>query len=411
VIWIGGLGAQGVDDGLAEIAKRIGFACDRQDVAEATFAVRAAIAPEKVGDGFTVPRATLMRTDTAGTRPVIDLYGISTTETLVGDRAQRSLPIQVGFAGRTLARAVPRAIQARKHGRGKTPAERHQLMFAWLLMFVMIAGFLALLAAFATTLVVDDLPPRLRAFGGVILAFGGWGIWKSPFVKKLGTAALVIYSVVDYLDRGEDNGSQLRGRLAGLLEYLAESEEPPATIEVVAYSFGSIVAIDALFPYVQQPPPRLSTIDRLITIACPYDFVRNYWPDYFTRRFSRAGAPADWINFYAPSDVLASNFRDDATTGSAVRHVEVREEYPPPPAVVNVPYLIDGRDEPVSGRDSLLLKGLRFHGEYWSSRVASEEGVFDQVIGRLGSTARPARPPRPVPPPPSRPPRGSSGDR
>lgn len=149
----------------------------------------------------------------------------------------------------------------------------------------------------------------------------------------MGTAALVTYSVVDYLDHGEDNGSELRGHLAALLEYLAESEERPATIDVVGYSFGSIVAIDALFPCVQEPPPRLSTIDRLITIACPYDFVRSYWPDYFTRRFSRAGAPPDWVNFYAPSDVLASNFRDDAAVDSAVRHVEVREGYPPPPAV------------------------------------------------------------------------------
>lgn len=194
--------------------------------------------------------------------------------------------------------------------------------------------------------------------------------------------------MVDYLDRGEDNGSQLRGQLAALLEHLAELKDPHATIDVVAYSFGSIVAIDALFPYVQEPPPRLATINRFITIACPFDFVRSYWPGYFKKRFSRTGAPKEWVNFYAPSDVLASNCRDDSAVDTALKRVEVRDGQPDPPFPTNVPYLIDGREEPVSGKDSVLLKGLRFHAQYWSSRVASEESVFDKVIRHLGQAGQ-----------------------
>ena len=302
-IWIGGLGAQGVNEGLDEIAKRIAFACDRQDVAEAKFALRSAITPEQVGEKLAVPRATVLRTDGSGTRPILDLYGLPAARTLIGDRGDRSLLSQLGFAGRALVRVMRKAWKTRRSGHGKARVERYQLLYAWIWILVMIAGLLVLLGGLAATFAIGDLPTWLKILEGPILFFGGLGIWKSAIAKKLGSAALVGYSVVDYLDRGEDNGSQLRGQLAALLEHLAGLKDPHASIDVVTYSFGSIVAIDALFPCAQEPPPRLATINLLITIACPFDFVRSYWPDYFTKRFSRTATPGKWVNFYAPSDV------------------------------------------------------------------------------------------------------------
>lgn len=390
VIWISGLGAQGIEEGLEEIAKRVAFACDRRDIAPPTFAVRTAIKPEQAGRNVHVPRCTVLRTDSSGTRPVLDFYGLGTAHTLIGDRAGRSLPSQLAFAVRAVARVMPKAIKTRKRGVGKTRRERTQLLYARLAMIAMIVGLVALLGGLAGTLAVGDLPPWARFLQAPILFFGGLGIWKSSFARKLGSAALVGYSVVDYLDRGGDKGSQLRGQLADLLERLAELEDPPESIDIVAYSFGSIVAIDALFPYVQKPPLRLETVDRLITIACPFDFVRSFWPDYFTRRFSRAGVPGKWVNVYAPSDVLASNFIDGKDgIGEAVNAVEVRDGLPRPSPPHNVAYLMEGREEPVSTGQALLLRGLRFHGQYWSSRIASEESVFDQVVGYLGKDATP----------------------
>jgi hypothetical protein len=249
----------------------------------------------------------------------------------------------------------------------------------------------ALATSVAASIAVADIPAQLRFAQAPIAFVAGIGIWRSALVKRLSAGALVGYSVVDYLDRGEDRGSQLRGQLTQLLERLAELEQPYRHIDVVTYSFGSIAALDALFAFVQPPPPRLATIDRLVTIACPFDFVRSYWPDYFSKRFSLPGAPGEWVNFYAPSDVLASNFSNttsgvvDPGAGPAPEAVITgRDGQPVGPSPLNVAYLLDGRDEPVAGLESLRLKGLRFHGQYWSSRVESEESVFDQVIEHLG---------------------------
>ena len=388
VIWISGLGAQGVDQGLADIAKRVAFACDRRDVPEATFSLRTEIAPERVGETMTVPRATILRTDAAGTRPVLDFYGLATAPTLIGDRAMRSLLAQLWFAARVLARAVPRSRRACKGPDGaKTRVERVQLAYGRAWMALMIVGLILLIGGLAASFVAGDLPTWARFIEAPILLIGGLGIWKSAAARRLGATALVGYSIVDYLDRGEDNGSRLRGQLAELLEHLAELPRRHASVDVVAYSFGSIVAIDALFPYVRQPPPRVGTINRLITIGCPFDFVRCYWRDYFEQRFALAGAPKAWVNIYAPSDVFSSNFRDDGRydlDAAAEANVRTRPDQPDPPAVESVPYLIDGRTEPVSGKDAVLLKGLRVHAQYWSSRVAAEEGVFDEVIGHIG---------------------------
>lgn len=396
VIWISGLGAQGVNENLTEVAQRIAFACDRCDVPEATYAFRSTTSPDVVSSSLSVPRATVLRTDAAGTRPVLDLYGLSTAATLVGDRSERGLLSRIVFAGRTLYRMAPRVWRTRQDaegkkrtartGAGKTKVERHQLNYASAWLIVMVLGFVVLLGGLATTFVAGDLPTALKILEAPILFLGGLGIWKSTVAKRVGSAALIGYSVVDYLDRGEDNGSRLRGQLAVLLEYLAEHKDRPKNIDVLAYSFGSIVAIDALFPYVQSPPPRFATINRLVTIACPFDFVRSYWPEYFTRRFSLPNTPPRWTNFYAPSDVLASNFRDDDSVDEASAKVEVRPDTPVPSSPDNEPYYIDGRDVPVSGWDSVLLKGLRFHAQYWSSRVASEESVFDQVVSHLGKS-------------------------
>jgi hypothetical protein len=385
IIWLSGLGGQNVEQGLEELTKRIAFSCDRRAAAEATFAVRTALQPENVGGGAPVPRCTILRTDAAGSPPILDLYALPVAQSLIGDRADRSLPSQLWFAFRAVARVAPKAWKTRKLGLGKTRRERWQLSYARSWFVVMILGLVGVLGSLVATIAVTDLPLGLKFLQGGIMFVGGLSIWKSAFAKRIGSAALTGYSVVDYLDRGDDIGSQLRGQMAALLEHLGELKPPYESIDVVAYSFGSIVAIDTLFPHAQDPPPRLATIDTLITIACPFDFVRSYWNDYFTRRFSRAGAPDEWINVYAPSDVLASNFRNDPELNDSIAGIGVREGQAPAREPTNVAYLIDGQEKPVSGKDFFLLKGLRFHAQYWSSRVASEEGVFDEVIAHIGT--------------------------
>jgi hypothetical protein len=401
VIWMSGLGTAQRAEGLEQVAKRIAFAYDRRAPdARTTYAVRTATSdPQHLAERLPVPRCTILRSDAHGTQPILDLYAVATAQVLIGDRADRSQLRQLGFALRAVAGLSSKARRTKATQQGKTPAERQQLRYARAWIVLMMLGVLALIGLLASSVVLADIPKELRIIQAPIALIAGLGIWRSAAVKRIASSALVGYSVVDYLDRGEDRGSELRGRLTQLLEQLAQRELPYEHIDVVAYSFGSIAAIDALFPYVQPPPPRLATIDRLVTIACPFDFVRSYWPDYFTKRFAHPGRPAEWVNFYAPSDVLASNFQN-STSGIVEPTAEAGPEaaisgrdsplVAPPP--LNVAYLIDGRDEPVAGWESMRLKGLRFHGQYWSSRVASEESVFDQVIDHLGPLPQPRAP-------------------
>ena len=67
----------------------------------------------------------------------------------------------------------------------------------------------------------------------------------------------------------------------------------------------------------------LSTVKNLVTIGCPFDMVRTYWPNYFINRQRQSNAPVQWINIYAPLDVFGSNFRDDDKTDDAEQGIVV----------------------------------------------------------------------------------------
>lgn len=81
---------------------------------------------------------------------------------------------------------------------------------------------------------------------------------------------------------------------------------------------------------------------------------------------------------------LGSGFVEPTAAAAPEAAITGRETPVVAPPPLNIAYPIDGRDEPVTGWESMRLKGLSFHGQYWSSRVASEESVFDQVIEHLG---------------------------
>jgi hypothetical protein len=81
----------------------------------------------------------------------------------------------------------------------------------------MVFGLFLTLAALAATVTIPDSSPVLRVVSSIAAGFGGLGIWKSALAKRTGEAALIGYSVVDYLDRGEEIGSSFRGHLAELI--------------------------------------------------------------------------------------------------------------------------------------------------------------------------------------------------
>ena len=133
------------------------------------------------------------------------------------------------------------------------------------------------------------------------------------FQEQLSLASTEYLCVHYYLKYGEEK-NKLIGGLSNLVEKISESEDNYTDLEIHAHAFGSVIAIDALFPKSQnQVDKRVrKEVTQLLTIGCPFDFIRVYYPDYFTGRESAINEIKNWYNVNCELDVLSSNFRNDS---------------------------------------------------------------------------------------------------
>jgi len=168
------------------------------------------------------------------------------------------------------------------------------------------------------------------------------------------------------------------GHLADLLEHLVESGRYDR-IDVVAYSFGSLIALDAFFPPGTPPPPVFSQVHTLVTIGCPADFVRLFWPKYYRGRLGPEKLQ-QWFNVYSRLDVLSSNFRNDGEIGEATAE-------PVPHKPVNRPYLRGMLGQKLGLFGTLRFMGLAAHAMYWpTAGTGSDTGCFEIVARELYSS-------------------------
>jgi len=88
-------------------------------------------------------------------------------------------------------------------------------------------------------------------------------------------------------------------------------------IHFVGYSFGTIVAMDAIYRPCSAPPKRYrQVLDHLVTLGCPFDIIPTYRPFYYSKeRCWHAGSPEvtaiTSTNVFTPGDVFGSNFRNN----------------------------------------------------------------------------------------------------
>jgi len=126
-------------------------------------------------------------------------------------------------------------------------------------------------------------------------------------------AAMDYTTCLQYLLFGSQRG-ELHGQLSRLIEEMRRLNQYDA-IHIVSYSFGSIIAIDALYPVGGNRDVQYEYVKRVVTVGCPFDMVRTYLPDYYS---SLRKSPDDdpyvrtfrWTNIYVPFDVFGSNFED-----------------------------------------------------------------------------------------------------
>jgi hypothetical protein len=443
IIWISGLAEGEVDQSTETFAQRLALELGCQSkTAGKQFVVEDHTRTESYGKDLETTVATICQTEGEQKHPVLEIYGLQTEAALISGYANRSIAFKAVLLGwvlwlfrwQALARPIRRRRRrrkARKEARSSvvpkqngevsaavdsasstrygserkqawsstpikslraaiarwnrrrkrgpiSPKERVQLLVGQFVIAVLLAYFVVLLYT-ALKLFWPGLPFPQKAVGGILVALTAVGLWKSDMVSRLSTAATHYICSILYLQYGEQR-ELLRGRLLSLLDHVQRKPtQQTSGVYVVAYSFGSIVALDSLFPIDEPPNGRFRQVETLVTIGCPFDAVRTYWPSYFTDRYTLPGVPKRWINVYSPIDVLGSNFREDSKPDVAVRTIEVAKDQTKPQLPENVAYRREPGGQDVSVSQVILLMGLRAHSTYWS-KEAEEISAFAPLV-------------------------------
>ncbi|MBF4469915.1 hypothetical protein [Flavobacterium sp. HJJ] len=201
---------------------------------------------------------------------------------------------------------------------------------------------------------------NIRTLGQITLPITTLLLVLIPQSKTIITSLSTEFACVDaYINNGEQS-QILLGNLDLLVEYIAENEPDPE-IHFHTYSFGSILAIDALFPIAEIPPSdNIQNLTKLlITTGNPFEFINAYYPSFYNRRSETMKDSLKWINIYSVSDVFATNYRCDANRGEAefgIKNVYLLPE--------NINYEITS-DKAMNPITFLSLSIVKMHKCYW----------------------------------------------
>lgn len=163
-----------------------------------------------------------------------------------------------------------------------------------------------------------------------------------------------------YLQYAQQKGTIL-GNLDHLYEYIAKNDPEPE-IHLHSYSFGSLIALDYLYPYKSKLTGNtLKRTKGLVTIGAPFDFINTYYPKYYNDRGNEIELQDfEWINVYSITDALASNFRNDSGAGDSEYGIVTNGLKPD-----NIDYEVVVTTN-FGFFNYMLLNNLKVHGMYWS---------------------------------------------
>jgi hypothetical protein len=432
VVVLGGLHRDALNPTADAMARRLARALDRNaQTGSAEFLTQEA----KEEDYKEVHKSrviTVVRRDGQEETPVADVYELSYSAALTAGYRRRPPILQALMIGLLLIISFPRLVSSLRR-RGKTVSEKAQVVYGGFL-FLLLAAYVPVLivtvvgtvqqvyaaasasndarsvvvgqgstpadsaagATVPTPAEEGDLPSGpLRWFQLLVISGAALGIFRRESLKDtLSETSAHLAPALAYLDADARSGL-LRGQFYDLLEHLAEKAASRGItydrVHIVGYSFGSLVAIDAIFP-LDPPGPRLAMVDTLVTIGCPFDFIRTYWPDYFDDRHRYADTPRSWLNIYATLDVLSSDFRDTGQN-PVDRGVRLKPRDAGAPSADDPALLVrPGRIVPLGRERSLTLTrpleylalgGFKAHAHYWEQTEQWDTNCFDIIVRHL----------------------------
>ncbi len=397
------------------VIDRVTRAMDAHAVGTATFSVewQEAIFGEGSSDK---PAATILRTDGEETRPVVDVY-VNEWATRFKDRWEKqNLFVR---AGRTLLGLLgfPKFIRFFRTSGKRTPFGRMQLALALVAVAVVAAYAAILVLAFGQLVyqtIQEQQPPAAgtppvmettttdgssskasddsKSDGDTMAALtltqwlailGAAGAALVPKVRdRVNTLGATLSAASSYLRVARDQ-PVIVGRLESTVAKLNDRGQYDH-VRLVGYSFGSIVALDTLFPTTGDPPPSLDTVDKLVTIGCPYEFALAMRPNWLSGRCSRENVPATWLNIYSPVDLLGSDF---SVTG--------KQDADKPASIEIVPGATASAVRPTTNHNWNLgiqptwgnlveFYGFNSHGMYWGvDNESDDRNVFVEAVRHL----------------------------
>lgn len=403
--------AERTDQSVQGVARRLALALDRNDPdATAAYSTDQEGREEEFGAARVVARVrTIHRSIGDAKAPVLDVVQMAYAPVLTEPFKKRSAVSKAARIAATVAFNVGRVVVAIvrwRSRRAKKAREELQVLFG-ILVLGLFAAYMAILGfAIADTVVklvdqgdqvqvtqyqlngsitvgstrvgptllgpqqkegddsgeADKGEPDLGFLQVLALLLTAAGVITPTRVKEwIGEAASDYIGSVEYLANGTAR-DELVGQLADLVDHLEASQRYERLV-VIGYSWGSVIAIDALFPPRRQPQQRMSAIDTLITIGCPYDLIRTFWPHYYDNRTGLADTPDEWLNVWSPMDALASNFRDDDALEDATCSFERESGAPITPK--NAVWEDGPIGEKLTISKAFALWGLRAHALYW----------------------------------------------
>jgi hypothetical protein len=224
---------------------------------------------------------------------------------------------------------------------------------------------------------VEDAPPGVTvpqwaAIAGALIASTARRVGT-----KMNSAGTSLFALNAYLDLAVKR-TEVTGGLEDLCERL-RSDQKYSTVRMVGYSFGAVVALEALHPRTDEPPPALCDVASLVTIGVPSDFVLAVKPDWFQGRHG-LNVDRPWLNVYSPIDLLGSKFPPDADEGQASRGISATDKGEVLRPSQNKQWNL-GVD--LTLRNLVLLAGFTSHGMYWGEDAVKDHNVFDHVVRHL----------------------------
>ena len=288
--------------------------------------------------------------------------------------------------------------------RSKRLSEQFQIAYAMLLMLFLSIYMIIVIIAVAGVVksVIPSLGIEISKWTSnikiedplnILVVYSGHFVIISALIKsfvpdyqKTFTSMVEsLMGVIDYISLGEYKDI-IAGRFADMLDYISSNNYE--RIHVVSYSMGSVIALDNIFPYGDSPSLRVNNIYSLTTIGCPYDFIRLFWGYYFEGRGMLKDVPIQWLNVYSPSDILGSNFRDDAENEEADHSVSIKK--------MGDSYYNDEKIGPIPENivftGGINIKGIlqwfsffgiRNHGVYFEDNECIEKGCLSGIIHKL----------------------------